>query len=510
MMNQKHLTKFAILIMIFMGIIFFTENSSALTCQESASNGYTNFHGANCDSCNPISQCALTTKGGKCPSSVSSSQCESGARPNNCFVQGNGLYDCQTYLNSRCRRTFICTGSSYWTSNYQCSGANRQRKAQNLSCGTIYEDCYDPNWYTISTCSNGCNTATDNCCTSTCTLNSKRCSGNNVQTCTSVNGCKVWTNTKTCTSPQVCSSTTNDCSSSCTTPINGGWSDWQNVGSCGEYQTAKQKQIKTCDNPVPSCGGSSCTGSSEQFLDCSDTSCTSNCQTPNTKQCSGNTVQTCTTNADGCSYWTNSQTCVSPETCLGGSCGSQTCTSFTYSPWSLCSSTGTKTRTIDQGFPAGCTGGTPDLQDACTQNCSDILETSCKLNLPNEMNLSKAYLQPLGADTKCGKTEQSGGESIYYDCICSWKNNKCIGEWNTSIGTCSWDETNIQDTCSSENGKLTINYTATTTPPIVTIPECTSKTIDYPCLASAKLPFFDKFTFLLSIIGIALIYIFKK
>ncbi len=43
-----------------------------------------------------------------------------------------------------------------------------------------------------------------------------------------------------------------------------------------------------------------------------------------------------------------------------------TCTSFTYSSWSACDSTGTQTRTVTASSPAGCTGGTPVLSQACT------------------------------------------------------------------------------------------------------------------------------------------------
>ncbi len=43
-----------------------------------------------------------------------------------------------------------------------------------------------------------------------------------------------------------------------------------------------------------------------------------------------------------------------------------TCTSFTYSSWSICQSNGTQTRIVASSSPTGCTGGTPVL----TQNCT--------------------------------------------------------------------------------------------------------------------------------------------
>jgi hypothetical protein len=43
-----------------------------------------------------------------------------------------------------------------------------------------------------------------------------------------------------------------------------------------------------------------------------------------------------------------------------------TCTSFTYSAWGACQSNGTQTRTLVSSSPAGCSGGSPVLTQACT------------------------------------------------------------------------------------------------------------------------------------------------
>jgi hypothetical protein len=67
----------------------------------------------------------------------------------------------------------------------------------------------------------------------------------------------------------------------------------------------------------------------------------------------------------------------SPAGCTGGSpvltqactpppTGGGTCTSFTYSAWSACSATGTQTRTVLTSSPSGCTGGAPVTSQACT------------------------------------------------------------------------------------------------------------------------------------------------
>ncbi len=43
-----------------------------------------------------------------------------------------------------------------------------------------------------------------------------------------------------------------------------------------------------------------------------------------------------------------------------------TCTSFTYSTWGDCQASGTQSRTVVSASPAGCTGGSPVLSQACT------------------------------------------------------------------------------------------------------------------------------------------------
>ena len=51
-----------------------------------------------------------------------------------------------------------------------------------------------------------------------------------------------------------------------------------------------------------------------------------------------------------------------------------TCTSFTYSEWSVCNSTGIQTRTVLTSSPSGCTGGvSPVLMQTCTSSvtCTD-------------------------------------------------------------------------------------------------------------------------------------------
>jgi len=50
--------------------------------------------------------------------------------------------------------------------------------------------------------------------------------------------------------------------------VDGNWSNWINSGACGSILACKQKQVRDCNNPVPVCGGTPCPGVSEQYLNC--------------------------------------------------------------------------------------------------------------------------------------------------------------------------------------------------------------------------------------------------
>ncbi|MDD4026903.1 MAG: hypothetical protein PHO75_01775 [Candidatus Shapirobacteria bacterium] len=98
----------------------------------------------------------------------------------------------------------------------------------------------------------------------------------------------------------------------CTAPINGGWSAWSTCSSC--------VQSRSCNNPSPSCGGTSCVGPSTQTCgvsvgtagQCGTAANVPTCNAPTTNKCvdGSNPV---VTSSGGYFRWT----------CLGtaGSCG---------------------------------------------------------------------------------------------------------------------------------------------------------------------------------------------
>ena len=73
----------------------------------------------------------------------------------------------------------------------------------------------------------------------------------------------------TCTDPvcgQACAGTI--------PPVNGGWSAWSAWSACSvSCGGGTQTRTRTCTNPVPSCGGASCVGSSVDTRNCNTQSC---------------------------------------------------------------------------------------------------------------------------------------------------------------------------------------------------------------------------------------------
>ena len=107
-------------------------------------------------------------------------------------------------------------------------------------------------------------------------------------------------------------------------------------------------------------------------------SCSSGAQTAQSNPCADSNWQYTITPSSCPSTGQQTKTWTQIGQCTGGvyhsaeliTCNYQapisTCTSFTYSDWTTCSS-GNKTRTITSSSPSGCTGGTPDITStSCT------------------------------------------------------------------------------------------------------------------------------------------------
>jgi len=217
--------------------------------------------------------------------------------------------------------------------------------------------------------------------------------------------------TRTCTNPAPSCGGANCSGSSSTSEtqyidcgvVNGGWTSWvwgawHNVGSCGTYQSCKQKQQKdatrTCTNPAPSCGGANCSGSSStsetQYIDCGlvngvcgSADGSSFYTKPTTNLCSVGTASG--VSGSGPWSWTCSALCggttgsCSANLKVDGSCGSADGGVFPSQPTTNLCSPGTPSAVSGTSGPcswtcAGLCGGTPDSCSAYIDNINPTID----------------------------------------------------------------------------------------------------------------------------------------
>lgn len=136
-------------------------------------------------------------------------------------------------------------------------------------------------------------------------------------------------------------------------PTNGGWVEWQNSGvcsrTCGE---GSQLRVRTCTNPAPQCGGTSCPGTNETAVRCNNGPCPVNGGWSEWSSCSECSV-TC-----GSGLCIRTRQCNRPapafggQYCLGFSVGTEPCTAALRSVnggWSEWENSGECSTTCDEG-----------------------------------------------------------------------------------------------------------------------------------------------------------------
>jgi hypothetical protein len=143
-------------------------------------------------------------------------------------------------------------------------------------------------------------------CASPCTLGGKRCSGNTVQTCVTINNCPAWDAGTACGARQTCSS--NSCV--CNPPPSG-------CGNApGSFCSGGGATLETCLADANNCiylgtpttcpAGKTCgSAAGAAACMCANPASATDCpRTPtdygNGKRCVGTTLVDCVTNADGC------------------------------------------------------------------------------------------------------------------------------------------------------------------------------------------------------------------
>ena len=206
----------------------------------------------------------------------------------------------------------------------------------------------------------------DNACTSsnwTYTLSPLTCPSSGTQT-------KTWTKIGACTGGVTHSATeTASCTYQANTCTSFTYSDW---ASCS--QSGIKTRTVTSYYPSGCTGGNPTTSQTCTYVP-PTTACTSSnwTYTLSPLTCPSSGIQTKT--------WTKIGTCTGGVTHSATEtipCAYQanTCTSFSYSDWTACTSSGTKTRTVSSSYPSGCTGGNPTTSQTCTYvaptvNCTE-------------------------------------------------------------------------------------------------------------------------------------------
>ena len=261
---------------------------------------------------------------------------------------------------------FICYGGNVYTRylyGWLCGGQIHYRWYQTATCsGTTASHCHDG--YSSCQCdavSGGWSAWND---------------GSNVGSCGSYQTCKQRRDfSRTCTNPSpscggTCSGSSSDTRYVDCGAVNGGWSgfSWSNVGSCGSYQACKQRQdgSRTCTNPSPSCSGAACSGSSSdtRYVDCGSVACTWNAWSGWSNVGSCGSYQACKQNQ------TRSRTSNAPS-CSGAACSGP---SIEYQSINCGDGTICRASTGPCDITAKCSSG------SCPANAFNSSSTICRVS----------------------------------------------------------------------------------------------------------------------------------
>ncbi|MEI7718295.1 MAG: hypothetical protein WCI72_00375 [archaeon] len=154
-------------------------------------------------------------------------------------------------------------------------------------------------------------------------------------------------------------------------------------------------------------------------------------------------------------------------------------------------------------------------------DCSDLYTKESCIHAP--LALSSIVIESDvgwgGACSRPSVSYSSGGNlcaNVSY-CNCVWDESAstCGATWvlenkcndglalPTTIKSCTWTLFSSEDKCDEPDGKMTVTYSASD-------PTCGEKVKEYSCEVSTVLPFFDKFSFIFSILAIVGIYFFTR
>ncbi|XP_052704188.1 uncharacterized protein LOC128180261 [Crassostrea angulata] len=303
--------------------------------------------------------------------------------------------------------------------------------------GSVNEDCAKPqpvdgqwaSWASYGACSvtcqpttgtvSGTKTRTRSCSNPAPAYDGKQCVGTGSETvsCTPTNPCRVdgqwgsWgsygacsvtcgsglrTRSRSCNNPAptgggsdcVGSSTSTTICTMVACPIDGNWATWGSYGGCTvTCGGGSQTRTRTCSDPAPQHGGTSCSGSSSSHQGCNAHNCPID-----GGWASWGSYGACTVTCGGGTQ-VRSRTCTNPApqylgaNCVGSSTSSQSCSTqncpvdgswASWGSWTSCTETcggGVQSRTRSCNSPApqyggaNCPGMSSSTQTCNTQNC---------------------------------------------------------------------------------------------------------------------------------------------
>lgn len=284
-------------------------------------------------------------------------------------------------------------------------------------------------------CTTSCRYNTSFCrssCSDVCSDGQTRCNGNTLETCAAdAQGCRIWANPLDCTTQgQICDDASgtaacaDSCSNACTEGDRRCSLNLLQLCQRGENGCTQWKDDQNCalTNWV-------CTGSGDSAA-CTDP-CNHECAAGSPPSCSGDVVQTCTTDAQGCRIWLAGENCAaSGRICSGGAC---TCIHACSIGESRCSGTIRQTCTTNaqgcriwtdaqncasSGQVCDTSSGSAQCVNTCTSTCSNGA-VRCLGDILQNCQLAGSGCYDWADTINCAASGRSCSGST---CVC---NNEC-------------------------------------------------------------------------------------
>lgn len=341
------------------------------------------------------------------------------------------------------------------------------------------------------TCKATCELEPAGCCNDKCAnVGDTQCLGNVLQTCSqNAGGCRDWGQNKDCAaSGSVCDATSgkalckSNCVDACTT---------LGATQCnaGVIETCQKSTTTGCTEWAPgqdcTLTGKSCDATGGTAV-CGGT-CNNQCSKDGETQCSGNVLRTCTQGADGCFLLSTTADCaVQGQACVtnGGvakcgfacnnkcaSVGAQNCVGNVLSTCSTdangCLDWAQTEDCAAKGLYCKLAGaGKAKCEGVCTNPCPTLNEKKCNANVIQVCKVGANACQEWQNETTCALGQKCEVSGSNYSCVAGNATGEDCGGVIPIVA-----------------GKNTVNWTATKNDYMTSVPACASGyTVDGPDL----------------------------